>query len=281
MKRMRHLYGNRFSRSFMLTIMVIAAVAWFLPLLYVVCASLMDAEELRYVFGGNIRIRLAPVHPTLQGYFEALIATPKYIARYWNSLLIAGSVTAIQAVFSLIAGFAFKMGRFKGKGVLRYLYIAIMLMPFQVTLLPNYILISDLNLYNTFWALILPGAFAPFGTFLMMQFLKTMPEEIIEASLLETNSVPRILTQIVVPCVYPGWIATMVITFAEYWNLVEQPSILLKDEWMQPLSLALGSQNMSNLPLLFAGSVLYMLPMILIYHIFEDELLEGLEKARF
>lgn len=259
----------------------VLAIAWFFPLLMTICSSFMDAAELEYVFGGNVRIRLSPLRPTLRGYYEALIATPEYLAKYWNSLLIAGTITAAQALFSIVAAFAFKMGRFKGKKMLYFLYIAIMMMPFQVTLLPNYILIQKLNLYNTFWALILPGAFAPFGAFLMTQFLKNTPDEIIEAGLLETNSVLCVLTQIVMPSVYPGWIATMVITFADYWNLVEQPSILLKDEWMHPLSLALGSASMNSLPLLFAGAVLFAAPMLLIYHIFEDELLDGLSKAKF
>lgn len=273
MRRLHHILMGGFASAL--------ALIWFFPLLTTLCSSFMSAEELDYVFGGGVRIRLAPYRPTLEGYWEALIATPAYLSKYWNSILVAASVTALQAIFSVVAAFALRMGRFRGRGLLHFLYIAIMMMPFQVTLLPNYILIKELNLYNTFWALILPGIFAPFGAFLMGQFLKSMPDELIEAGLLETNSAVCILSRIVVPCVYPGWIATMVITFADHWNLVEQPEILLKDEWMHPLSLALSASSMDSLPLLFAGAVLYTLPMVLIYRIFEDELLAGLSRAKF
>lgn len=277
----RKLHAKNIVRKLALVIIGIAVVAFFFPLVFVICASFMDESELNYVFNRAVIVRLAPLRPTLKGYFNALIATPEYLEKYWISLLIAGSVTATQAVFAIVAGFAFRIGRFKGRNVLYFLYVAIMLMPFQVTLLPNYLVIKEMNLYNTLWALILPGVFAPFGTFLMTQFLKTMPEDIIEAGMLETSSIWKILVYIVVPNVYPGWIATMIITYAEYWNLIEQPSILLRDEWLYPLSLALGSQSMGNLSLLFSGSVLYMLPMILIYHIFEEELIKGLESAKF
>lgn len=258
------------------------AAAWIFPVLTTVCSSFMGAEELRFVYSENgARVRLAPAFPSLSGYFEALIASTEYLPMYWNSVLVAFSVTGLQAAFAVVAAFALKVCRFRGKKTLNFLYIAVMMMPFQVTLLPNYILVKQLNLYNTYWALILPGAFAPFGVFLMCQFLKGMPDELIEAGLLETGSVTRILSSIVLPSVYPGWIATMVITFADYWNLVEQPMILLKDEWLYPLSLALGSTGVASLPLLFAGAVLYMIPMLLVYRIFEDELLTGLAKAKF
>ena len=259
----------------------LCAAAWLFPLAVTVCSSLMDPAELKWVYDGGIRVRLAPAFPTWRNYFEALVATPSFLPMYWNSVLVAGSVTAAQAVFSLAAAFALRMCRFRGRGLLRFLYIAVMLMPFQVTLLPNYILIKRLGLYDTFWALILPGVFAPLAVFLLIQFLKSVPEELVEAGLLETSSPVRILKDIVAPAVRPGWIAAMLLVFAEHWNLVEQPLILLKEEWRYPLSLALGMEGRVSLPVLFAGAVVYMAPMLILYRMFEEELLTGLGRARF
>jgi len=143
-------------------------------------------------------------------------------------------------------------------------------------------MMKQLRLYNTNWALILPGVFAPFGVFLLTQFMRGMPDDVVEAAALETNSPIRLLFQVVGPMVYPGLVALFLLSFADAWNMVEQPLILLQDSWRYPLSLALNNMRGTDiLSVAFAGSVLYMIPVVFLYRMFEEELIVGLSAAKF
>ncbi len=257
-------------------VFVIAAALFLLPLLIMLCTSLMGAEEVAVVAKANAPLRLIPYRVTLEGYFELLFASQTYLATFWNSVLIALSVTAGQAAVALIVAFVLCKIRFHFSGVLFLLYVVAALMPFQVTLLPNYILAKSLKIYNSWWALILPGVFAPCGVFLLHQFIKGVPDDMVEAAMLETSSLPRMLLSIIAPAAKPGILCVMVLAFSEAWNMVEQPLILLKDAWRYPLSLALNTLKDGGMGVLYPGAVLFMLPTVLIYFLFEDELIRGL-----
>ncbi len=257
-----------------------AALVFALPVVIIICASFMGAGELAAVFRAGAPLRLIPYEVTPEGYFGLLFKSQTYMATFWNSMLIALAVTLGNTLVSLTAAFVLIKARLSILKPLLFLYIVAALMPFQVTLLPNYILIRQLGLYNTWGALILPGVFAPFGVFLLHQFLKGMPEEWVEAALMETSSLTRVLIGIAAPAMKPGLIAVMVLSFSEAWNMVEQPLVLLKDDWRYPLSLALNSLKDGGLHILFPGAVLFMAPTVLLYFLFEDELVTGLHAMR-
>ena len=258
------------------------AALFLLPALLTTIYSFMGVEELVQIFERHtVFLRLVPTKATLNGYYELLFASGKYLSMFWNSMVIAGSLSLGNAVVALIVGCALTKCKFRGRDTLRFVYIVVMMMPFQVTLLPNYIMLKQMGLYNTNLALILPGIFAPFGVFLMSQFLRSVPDEVLEAATLETNSPIRLLTQVIAPMVYPGLLALLLLGFAEGWNMVEQPLILLEDAWRFPLSLALNDMRGGNMGVAFAGSVLYMLPVVLLYRLFEEELIQGLSVVKF
>ena len=254
---------------------MIGAVFLF-PLILVVCSSFMGAEELAIAFRSTAPIRLVPYRVTLSGYAGLLLKSQVYMTTFWNSMLIAAIITFGQTAIASIVAFLLAKARLRFSGVLLFLYIVTALMPFQVTLLPNYILAREMGLYNTWWALILPGMAAPFGVFLLHQFIKSLPDEMIEAAALETASLPRVLCSIVLPTAKSGVIAVMILAFSESWNMVEQPLVLLKDEWLYPLSLALDSLKSNGFDILFPGAVLFIIPMMLLYSLFEEELIKGL-----
>lgn len=261
--------------------LITMALLFAFPILVTILNSFMSPAELDEVFASGGSLRLIPRMFTLDAYADLLFSGGVYLRMFWNSLLIALAIAVGSTVIGLIVGYVLAKCRFHGKDLLRYLYIVIMMMPFQVTLLPNYIMIRNLGLYNTTWALIVPGIFAPLSVFLISQFLRGMPQEEIEAATLETSSPLRVLIHVVAPRVYPGLLAGFLLAFAEAWNMVEQPLILLRDSSLYPLSLALNAMKSSSLSVSFAGSVLYMLPIFLLYRLFEEELIQGLGSAKF
>ncbi len=254
------------------------AALFLLPPAMIVLSSFMSDGDLDKIYADGAAFCPIPREATLSGYWELLFASQAYLATFWNSLGIALCATALNAVVSLVAGYALAHARFPGRGCLRFFYGFAMLLPFQVTLLPQYLLVRALHLYNTWWALILPAAFAPMGAVLLSQFIREMPGAMLESAYLDTSSQLRVLTRIVAPNVHAGILAAALLAFAESWNMVEQPLILLKDEWLQPLSLRLNALTSASAR--FAGAVLYMVPVVLLYFLFENELIEGVKHLK-
>ena len=167
-------------------------------------------------------------------------------------------------------------------GALTFLLIIAMVMPFQVTLVANYILVKEIGLFDTVWAIILTGAFAPFAIFFSRQMCASIPDELLEAYDLESKSLAGKFAYVILPTVKPALAALMILTFTEAWNMVEQPLILLESRLLMPLSTVLNSvfssMGMSNH---FAGAVLYMVPVLLIFYYCETYIMDGLQKMRF
>lgn len=131
--------------------------------------------------------------PSLQGYADLLFDCFVFYPMFWNSVLYAAAITIAQLVVIIPCAFGFSQAKFKGKGALFVFYIILMMMPLQVTILPNYIGLRDMGLINTPWGIILPMIFSPFGVVVMRQYMKSIDNSVIEAARLETNSVFRIL----------------------------------------------------------------------------------------
>lgn len=266
---------KKVKRILLMAISTAMIITFFLPLVMTVICSFMNSAELAVVFGDEHPFRWIPYQVSVSGYFQVLFANETYLATFWNSMLIAIASVALQVLSSLVVGYTLVRGKFRGRTALFYLYMIVMLIPFQVTLLPTYILAKDTGIYNTWLALVLPGGFAALGVFLMRQFILSFPDDILEAARLDTDSNLRIIFEIVAPNVKGGLIAVAVLAFAENWNMIEQPLILLENEWLYPLALKLHELPESQYAVRFAGSVLYMLPSILLFFLFENELVDG------
>lgn len=260
--------------------LVAMAALFVMPIIITVTSSFMSPGELNKVYGGG-SIRLVPRQATLDAYGDILFSGGAYLRMFWNSILLALVIALGETFVGLIVGYAITKVRFRGGEIMRFLYILVMMMPFQVTLLPNYIIIKRLGLYNTHWALIIPAIFAPMGVFLMSQYMRRMPADEIEAAMMDTNSPLRLLVHIVVPKVRHALVAFFLLGFAEAWNMVEQPLIMLTDETLYPLSLVLNSSKTVNSSIAFAGSTLYILPIVFLYFMFDESLIDGLGLTRF
>lgn len=252
-----------------------------LPVVLTVAGSFLSPQEVQRVFGpllgegGTAALGALPQGFSLMGYYEVFFATPDYLAKFWVSLLLAVGAIAGQVAISCLGGFAFAFYDFPGKRLLYGLLCLFMLIPLQVTLLPNYLLLDQLGALNTYWALLLPLAFAPLGTFLLTQIFRSVPVDILHAARLDGAGTLQVLARVLLPCGKSGVSTLIILTLIESWNMVEQPLIYLRDVGSYPLSVFLASRYMENLPFQFVCSVLSLLPLALCFLYFGGDLLQS------
>ena len=226
-------------------------------------------------FSSGISYGLLPSEWSLQGWREVLLSRPHYLAKFWNSLGLSAVIVAGQVLLSCLAGYGFSKFRFRGKEALFFLVILLMMMPYQVTLVSNYLMLDRLGLVGSYWALILPAMFSPFGVFLLRQVFDTCPSDILEAARLDGAGNLRILFGILVPRCWAGVISLGILSFIDAWNMVEQPIVFLESEYDYPLSVFLTRMNGQNIGVLCACGVLAALPVVLLFLYYDQELTEG------
>lgn len=261
--------------------LTLISLLFVLPVVLTVACSFLSPQEVQRVFGpllgedGTAVFGALPQGFSLMGYYEVFFATPDYLAKFWVSLLLAVGAILGQMVISCMGGFAFAFYDFPGKRLLYGLLCLFMLIPLQVTLLPNYLLLDQLGALNTYWALLLPLAFAPLGTFLLTQIFRSVPVDILHAARLDGAGTLQVLARVLLPCGKSGVSTLIILTLIESWNMVEQPLIYLRDVGSYPLSVFLASRYMENLPFQFVCSVLSLLPLALCFLYFGGDLLQS------
>lgn len=254
-----------------------------LPAIYMFFNSFMSPAEISDYYGnlfseqGSASIHLIPDIFSLESYYQVLLRSSQYLQKFWTSILLCACIVAGQLIVSCMGGYAFAKHKFKGKNLLFYGIIILMIMPVQVTLVPNYIILSQIRMLNTYYAIILPAIFLPFGTFLMTQIFKSIPNEIIEASKLDGANTLKVMTYMLLPAGKGGAISLILLCFIDSWNMVEQPIVYLKDSNQYPLSVFLANVNYKNFSLSFACGILAILPVLLLFLFFNEELVEGIE----
>jgi multiple sugar transport system permease protein len=224
-----------------------------------------------------VNLKLLPDWLSFEQYGKVLVQSPTYLHMFWNSVAMVVPIIAGTAVVAPLAAFAFAKLRFRGRERMFAVYILVMLMPFQVTLVPNYIVLERLGLVNSAAAIILPGMFGAFGVFLLRQFMQQIPQAYSEAAFIDGAGHGTIFARVVLPLVQPGIAALVVLLFADYWNMVEQPLVFLDDPLRQPLSLYLSRIAEEARGVGFAASVLYMMPMVLLFLYAESYFIEGVQ----
>lgn len=188
---------------------------------------------------------------------------------YFNSTVVGISSTLIQIGASSLGAFAFARLRFKGRDSLFLMYLATLMIPFQVTMIPNFIIVTKiLNWYNTYNALILPTAFSAFSVFLLRQFFRSLPMEMDEAARMDGASSFRIWWQIVMPLSGPALAALGIFVFLGSWNSFLWPLIVTTSDRMRTIPVGLSAfqgQYNTQWNLLMAGSVIALLPVLVVY----------------
>ena len=224
-----------------------------------------------------VEMSLIPGFVSFKQYIKLLFESPLYLGLFWNSVKITLPVVAGQLLISVPGAYAFELSGFKYKEALFFVYIVVMLMPLQVVLVPNYIVADFLHIKDSYLAIILPGIFNPFGVFLIRQYLKGMPKEIIEAAKIDGANHLQIIAYIIRPMISSAVAALTILTFVEYWNLVDQAIVFIKDANAEPLSAYLSRFTESSLDMIFAASAFYMLPTVLIFLYGQKNIVEGIQ----
>ena len=213
---------------------------------------------------------------SLEAIYKVFLATPEYLLVFWRTIALCALMVGGQVVLSVLAGMGFAKYDFPGKGLWFFLLLVVMVLPLQVTLVPNFRILGTLNLLDTQWALMLPALFAPLGTFLMTQSFRAVPDEILEAAQLDGASTFTILWRILVPCGKNGLACVIVLTFLESWNMVEQPMAYLKEPAQYPLSVSLATTGARDPAVQLACCLLALLPPLLLFLGLHKELVQGI-----
>ena len=224
----------------------------------------------------KVNLKLIPDMVDVSQYSTVLLKSPEYLLKFWNSVILTVPIVIFQIMFALGAAYSFTRYRGRFKELIFFMYIILMLMPYQVTLVPNYLVSDWLNILDTRWSIILPGIFAPFSVYLLTKFMRRIPESLIEAAKLDGANEWQIFTKICIPLCKGPIASVAILVFIDYWNMVEQPLVLLSDSDMHPLSVFLSQINSGEVGIAFAVATIYMVPAILIFLYGEEYLVEGI-----
>lgn len=254
-----------------------------MPLFMIITGSFMGPVEVKEKLGaileggtGNASWTLFPDYPTLVGFVELLLDTPKFFVMFWNSCIQVIPAIIGQLLVAVPAAWAFARFSFYGKKLLFLIYTMLMIMPFQVTMVSNYLVLNKLNLMDTHLALILPNIFSTFPIFILTKFFQAIPNSLIEAAQLDGAGKWSIFFRIGIPMGASGIISIIVLGFLEYWNAIEQPIAFLRDKSLWPLTLYLPSIALEKVGVSFAASVIIMLPALFVFFYGQEYLEQGI-----
>lgn len=222
-------------------------------------------------------VLFSPAMVSLRQYYTILIEEPMYLQLFCNSAVYGLGILLGQALVIPLTAYALSRFSFRGRDTLFFIILVLMLLPFQVTMAPSVMTLRTLGLLNTPWAIVLPMIFSPFYLFLIRQFMIGIPNEIIEAGQMDGAGTLRCYVHVMLPVCKPILCAAAALSFADCWNMVEQPLVYLSERGMQPLSVMFNQINEESTGFAFAGAALYLLPMLLVYIYFQDDILLGVQ----
>lgn len=278
------------SRILMTIVALMFALGFVLPTFLTITNSFMTQSEITANYGkvfesatngssyisDAINLKFIPDKVSLTQYITVLFRSPEYLLKFWNSVILVVPIVLGQLAVASIAAYGFTRWRGKVSDVIFFSYVILMLMPYQVTLVPNYLVSDWFGILNTRWAIILPGVFAPFSVFLLTKFMRRIPNSLIEAAKLDGSSEWQIFKNICLPQCRSALYSIAILVFIDYWNMVEQPLILLPDAEKHPLSVYLSTINTGEIGIAFAIAVVYMVPGLLLFLHGEEYLVEGI-----
>lgn len=287
------LVGKKIKKLLATILIGAAAIVFVFPIILTLTNSFMSEKEIVRNYsaidagvqqgdiktGGEkyIRPKLIPEEVVLKQYSVVLLKRIRFLFMFWNSVVIVVPIILGQIIVASMAAYAFGKIDFKWRDQLFLVYIITMLMPFQVTLVPAYIIADKLGIIGSYLSIIFPGIFSTFGVFLLRQFMVFIPDEYCEAVTVDGGSHFDIFIKVVLPMTKTGIAALAILVFIDNWNMVEQPVIFLQDSLKQPLSVYLSIINKGEMGVAFAASTIYMLPMLLMFLYGENYFVEGIQ----
>ena len=268
-----------------------AAVLFLMPTVLTIANSFMTSNEISANYGAmfsnmtedkktfisqDVNLKFIPDKVTFDQYKAVLIQNSDYLLKFWNSVMLTVPITVFQMIVAILTSYGFSRYPNKFKSIIFFAYLILMIMPYQVTLVPNFLVAEKFNMLDTRRAIILPAIFSPFSIFLLTKVMRRIPVSYVEAAKLDGAGELKILTKIYVPLCKGAIVSIAMLVFIDYWNMVEQPLVLMKDPALRPLSVFLSQINTGDIGLAFAVGVVYMIPTILMFLYGEDYLVEGI-----
>lgn len=252
---------------------IVLAVIALIPFLWMISTSLKSRGALM-----SIPIEWIPAEPTLDGYAKVFSRFP-FLRTIGNSLFISVAYTLITLISASMAAFAFAKLRFRGSGAILSVYIATMMIPTQVTMIPLFVVMNRLGLIDSYASVILPSMFKPFAVFLLVQQMKTIPNDYIDAARIDGAGLFQTYRKVALPLCIPTLATLAVTTFMESWNDYLWPLLMLTDRNKMTLPIALSTLNgqySTEYNVLMAGSLISMIPIIIIYIAAQKQFKSGL-----
>ena len=254
-------------------IMLLLIIAMCYPIVFLVTGSFMGEGELIEKIGvifGAVKGRytswsMLPENPNIWSYIKVLFDSPEFFTAFWNTIKIALITLALQCIVNISAAWGLAVYDFPGKKSVLRLYIILLILPFQVLMLPQYLVMDRLGLTDTIGAVILPMVFSPQFIFILYYFFKKIPDHIFDAARTEGASEWKIFIYIGLPLCRTGLLAAAVLSAAECFNIIEQPLLFFKTKTLWPLSLYLPNAKMDKVGENFVAAVLSLLPLVLVY----------------
>ena len=267
----------------LLPVVLFPALLTCIPVLILITGSIMGEGELNLYLAPVLMEKetlsgwkLIPDYPTFSHYGKLLFMTPQFFVLFWNSVKLVGCILAGQLLVGVPAAWAFAVYRVKGSRALFALYVVLMLLPFQVTMLSSYLVLNRLDLINTHGAVILPAVFSAFPVFLCYNGFRGIPPQFLEAARIDGAGEMTIFLKLGLPLGKGGLLSALVLGFLEYWNLMEQPMAFLQDKALWPLSLYLPEITLAQAGSAFCASVITLIPALFVFMFGQDYLEQGI-----
>ncbi|MBA3414285.1 MAG: carbohydrate ABC transporter permease [Chloroflexia bacterium] len=265
-----------FWRPVFYLVLTVISVVTVLPFVFMASTSLTESFTML-----SYPPRLVPDNANLQNYYDLVVEFQGGLFPRWflNSVVTTAAITAGSVLLNTLAGYVFAKKVFVGRSLLFALILSTLMVPAAVRLIPTFQLVRSLNLYDSYGAIILPALASPIGVFMMRQFITGLPTELLEAAKIDGAGELRIFVQIVMPLSKPAMAALAILTAVTAWNDLLWPLIVLPTATLRTLTVGLatlGGQFQVNYGMVMAGSVLSVLPMVVLYMLFQRQFVEGL-----
>ena len=283
--------GRKLWLGILTTFLIVFTTIFVIPIVFTICNSFMGKAEISSNYGmifattdtgakqfisETVNLKFIPDKVSFNQYITVLFKSPDYLIKFWNSVILVVPIVVFQLMVACLAAYGFTRYRGRGREIIFFAYIILMLMPYQVTLVPNFLVSKWLNILDTRWAIWLPGIFSPYAVFLLTKFMRRIPGSLFEAAKIDGAGEWQIFRKICMPLCKGALSSVAILVFIDYWNMVEQPLILLSDEQMHPLSVFLSKINSGEIGLAFAVATIYMVPALLVFLYGEEYLVEGI-----
>jgi multiple sugar transport system permease protein len=266
---------NRQVAKIVLTVLMAGlSISMLIPFAWMVSASFKPDNQ---VF--DVPIDWIPQTPTISNYNKVWRSSIPFATFFRNSIFVSTWCVVGEVITSALAGYAFSKIRFKGRNVIFWIYVATLIFPGQMMLIPRFVLFRLTGLYNTLWTLILPGMFTAFGTFMLRQFFTTIPEELSESAKIDGASHYAVFSKIIVPLAIPAFSALVIFQFVGSWNEYEAPLVYIRNKMLATIPLGLTyfrEENSTSYGAIMAASVCSLVPIFAVFLTFQKQFVAGI-----